>query len=111
MGYRWGPKESRLNRLSTHVRTRKEWLPGRGVRSCGRTSEQVQRVWSYGGGLGKGPVTWREGSKLERRKDKMGRQIVYTIDLQPKQFKPCPEAGQPGKVREPGGETQPPQLQ
>ena len=56
-------------------------------------------------------MTWREGSKLERRKDKMGRQIVYTIDLQPKQFEPCPEAGQPGKVREPGGETQPPQLQ
>ena len=56
-------------------------------------------------------MTWREGSKLERRKDKLERHIVYDIDLQAKQFGLCPVAGQPGKVREPGGETQPPQLQ
>ena len=39
----------------------------------------------------------------------MGRQIVYDVDLQAKQFELCPLAGQPGKVREPGGETQSPQ--
>ena len=47
---------------------------------------------------------------LERRKDKMGRQIVCDADPQPKQSEPCPGAGPPGEAREPGGETQPPQL-
>ena len=47
---------------------------------------------------------------LERRKDKMGRQIVCDADPQPKQSEPCPGAGSPGEAREPGGETQPPQL-
>ena len=28
----------------------------------------------------------------------MGRQIVYDVDLQAKQFELCPLAGQPGKV-------------
>ena len=47
---------------------------------------------------------------LERRKDKMGRQIVCDADPQPKQSEPCPGAGPPGEAREPGRETQPPQL-